>query len=41
MRMLSRWYEVLLDALMLAAAILVLAMTLMIGADVFLRNAGT
>jgi TRAP-type transport system small permease protein len=37
---LSRWYGRLLDALMLLAALLVLAMTLMIGADVALRNIG-
>jgi TRAP-type C4-dicarboxylate transport system permease small subunit len=40
MTSLSRSFGVLLDALMLVAALLVLAMTLMIGADVFLRNVG-
>ena len=38
MAVLSRWYGALLDALMALAALLVLAMTLMIGADVALRN---
>jgi TRAP-type transport system small permease protein len=38
MSALSRWYGALLDALMLLAAVLVLIMTLMIGADVVLRN---
>ena len=37
---LSRGYGRLLDALMTAASALVLAMTLLIGADVLLRNAG-
>jgi TRAP-type C4-dicarboxylate transport system permease small subunit len=40
MSALSRWYGALLDALMLLAAVLVLTMTLMIGADVILRNVG-
>jgi TRAP-type C4-dicarboxylate transport system permease small subunit len=40
MSALSRWYGALLDALMLLAAALVLIMTLMIGADVILRNVG-
>jgi TRAP-type C4-dicarboxylate transport system permease small subunit len=40
MSALSRWYGALLDALMLLAAVLVLIMTLMIGADVILRNVG-
>jgi TRAP-type transport system small permease protein len=40
MSALSRWYGALLDALMLLAAELVLIMTLMIGADVILRNVG-
>jgi TRAP-type transport system small permease protein len=40
MSALSRWYGAFLDALMLLAAVLVLAMTLMIGADVILRNVG-
>jgi TRAP-type C4-dicarboxylate transport system permease small subunit len=40
MSALSRWYGALLDALMLLAAVLVLVMTLMIGADVILRNVG-
>ena len=40
MTVLSRSYERLLEALMLVAALLVLAMTLMIGGDVFLRNFG-
>jgi TRAP-type C4-dicarboxylate transport system permease small subunit len=40
MSALSRWFGALLDALMLLAAVLVLIMTLMIGADVILRNAG-
>ena len=40
MRTLSRGYGHLLDALMLLAAGLVLVMTLMIGADVLLRNVG-
>jgi TRAP-type transport system small permease protein len=40
MNALSRWYGALLDALMAVAAVLVLLMTLMIGADVLLRNVG-
>ena len=40
MTVLSRWHEILLEALMLLAALLVLAMTLMIGGDVLLRNLG-
>ena len=40
MSVLSRGYGQLLEALMLVAAILVLAMTLMIGTDVLLRNMG-
>jgi TRAP-type C4-dicarboxylate transport system permease small subunit len=40
MTALSRWYEGLLSALMLVAALLVLAMVLMIGGDVLLRNLG-
>jgi TRAP-type C4-dicarboxylate transport system permease small subunit len=40
MSALSRWYGALLDALILLAAVLVLTMTLMIGADVILRNVG-
>lgn len=40
MRALSRAYGRLLDGLMLAASLLVLAMALMIGADVALRNLG-
>ena len=40
MTVLSRCYEALLDALMLVAALLVLAMVLMIGGDVLLRNLG-
>ncbi len=38
MLILSRWYGRLLDAMMTAAGILLLFMTVMIGADVFLRN---
>ena len=37
---LSRWYGHLLDAMMTAAGLLLLAMTVMIGADVLLRNIG-
>jgi TRAP-type transport system small permease protein len=37
---LSRWYGRLLDAMLTAAGVLLLLMTLMIGADVFLRNIG-
>lgn len=37
---LSRWYGRLLDAMLSAAGVLLLVMTLMIGADVFLRNIG-
>jgi TRAP-type transport system small permease protein len=37
---LSRWFATLLDALLLFAALLVLIMTIMIGADVLLRNVG-
>ncbi|RPI46360.1 MAG: TRAP transporter small permease [Hyphomicrobiaceae bacterium] len=40
MTVLSRWYGAFLDALMLLAALLVLGMALMIGADVLLRNVG-
>jgi len=40
MELLSKYYEWLLDALLLAACILLLAMTLVIGLDVFLRNVG-
>jgi TRAP-type transport system small permease protein len=40
MWVLSRWYGACLDALVLLAALLLLAMTLMIGADVLLRNVG-
>jgi TRAP-type transport system small permease protein len=40
MTVLSRCYGALLDALMVLAALLVLTMTLMIGADVLLRNFG-
>ena len=40
MSVLSRCYGALLDALMFVAALFVLAMTLMIGADVGLRNLG-
>jgi TRAP-type transport system small permease protein len=35
---LSRWYGRLLDAMLTVAGVLVFVMTLMIGADVFLRN---
>jgi TRAP-type C4-dicarboxylate transport system permease small subunit len=37
---LSHWYSRLLDALMLLACVLLLTMTLLIGADVLLRNIG-
>jgi TRAP-type transport system small permease protein len=37
---LSRWYGRLLDGMLSAAGVLLLAMTLIIGADVFLRNIG-
>src|SRR5215468_7277983 len=37
---LSRWYGHLLGGMMTAAGLLLLAMTVMIGADVFLRNIG-
>jgi len=37
---LSRWYGRLLDGMLTAAGVLLLVMTLMIGADVFLRNIG-
>jgi TRAP-type C4-dicarboxylate transport system permease small subunit len=37
---LSRWYGRLLDAMLSAAGLLLLVMTLMIGADVLLRNIG-
>ena len=37
---LSRWYGHLLNSMMTAAGILLLAMTVMIGADVLLRNIG-
>ena len=40
MTALARGFGVVLDALMILAALLVLAMTLMIGADVAMRNAG-
>jgi TRAP-type C4-dicarboxylate transport system permease small subunit len=40
MARLSRWYERLLDALFFVACILLLVMTVMIGADVVTRNAG-
>jgi TRAP-type C4-dicarboxylate transport system permease small subunit len=36
----SRWYGRLLDAMLGAAGVLLLVMTVMIGADVFLRNVG-
>ena len=41
MRVLSAWYGRLLDALFAVAALLLLVMTLLIGADVLLRNLGT
>jgi TRAP-type transport system small permease protein len=37
---LSRWYGRLLDGMLTAAGLLLLFMTMMIGADVFLRNIG-
>lgn len=37
---LSRWYGRLLDAMLTVAGVLLLVMTLMIGADVFFRNIG-
>src|SRR5262245_33121903 len=37
---LSRWYGRLLEAMLLVACFLLLAMTLLIGADVLLRNIG-
>jgi TRAP-type C4-dicarboxylate transport system permease small subunit len=37
---LSRWYGRLLDGMLTVAGVLLLVMTLMIGADVFLRNIG-
>ena len=37
---LSRWYGYLLDGMVTAAGLLLLFMTVMIGADVFLRNIG-
>jgi TRAP-type C4-dicarboxylate transport system permease small subunit len=37
---LSRWYGRLLDGMLTAAGLLLLFMTVMIGADVFLRNVG-
>ena len=40
MTRLSSWYERLLDTLMLAACLLLLVMTVMIGADVVSRNVG-
>ena len=40
MARLSKWYERLLDTLMLAACLLLLVMTVMIGADVLSRNVG-
>src|SRR5262247_859053 len=40
MARLSHWYRRLLDALMLLACFLLLTMTLLIGADVLLRNIG-
>jgi TRAP-type transport system small permease protein len=40
MRALSRWYGRLLDGMLSAAGALLLIMTLVIGADVFLRNIG-
>jgi TRAP-type transport system small permease protein len=40
MRALSRWYGRLLDGMLSAAGALLLIMTLLIGADVFLRNIG-
>src|SRR6516165_3890555 len=40
MARLSHWYSRLLEALMLLACLLLLTMTLLIGADVLLRNIG-
>jgi TRAP-type C4-dicarboxylate transport system permease small subunit len=40
MERLSRWHGQLLDALLLLASLLLLVMTLLIGADVLLRNLG-
>jgi TRAP-type transport system small permease protein len=40
MRALSRWYGRLLDGMLSAAGVLLLVMTLVIGADVFVRNIG-
>src|SRR6516162_9013853 len=40
MTRLSHWYSRLLEALMLLACLLLLTMTLLIGADVLLRNIG-
>jgi TRAP-type C4-dicarboxylate transport system permease small subunit len=40
METLSRWYGRALDGLLLIAGLLLLVMTVMIGADVFLRNIG-
>jgi TRAP-type transport system small permease protein len=40
MARLSQWYDRLLDALMLLACVLLFIMTLLIGADVLLRNIG-
>src|SRR5262249_56023078 len=40
MATLSRWYGRLLDALLLLASLLLLTMTLLIGADVLSRNVG-
>ena len=41
MARLSRWYGRVLDALVVAACLLLLIMTIMIGADVVFRNAGS
>jgi TRAP-type C4-dicarboxylate transport system permease small subunit len=40
MERLSRWYGALLDAMIVAACLLLLAMTVLIGLDVLLRNIG-
>jgi TRAP-type transport system small permease protein len=40
MRTLARWYGRLLDAMLTTAGLMLLAMTVMIGADVLLRNIG-
>ena len=40
MALLSHWFGRLLDLLMVVACLLLLLMTVIIGADVFLRNAG-